>query len=138
MPPRTTMTLIPTLLAVAALASCAQAPKPQPDLRYPAPQTSSLDIQLRRHDETQVTLVNTSARAFPAATLWINAQFARDIPPLAVGQSATFDLYTFRNEYGESFRAGGFFSTERPDTVVLAQLAVANELIGLTVVNGKP
>lgn len=105
---------------------------------YPAKvQSGSIDVQLRR-DETTVSLTNTSANAFPESTLWLNAQFCRPMPALGVGETVSFDLTTFRNEYHEAFRAGGFFATERPDTIVLAQIELENELVGLAVVKGKP
>jgi len=105
---------------------------------YPAKaQSGSIDVQLRR-DEKTVSLTNTSARSFPESTLWLNAQFCRPLPALGVGETLSFDLSTFRNEFHEAFRAGGFFATERPDTIVLAQIELENELVGLVVVKGKP
>lgn len=103
---------------------------------YPAKaQAESVDVQVRR-EETTITVVNTSSRAFPESTLWLNAQFSKPIAPLAVGQTATYDLWAFRNEFSEPFRAGGFFATERPDVIVLAQIELENEMLGLVVVKG--
>lgn len=130
--------LAAALAATAALASCSGPAKVDYARPYPAKaQSQSIDVQLRR-DETTVFITNTSARAFPESTLWINAQYARPLPALAVGQSVSFDLSSFRNEFSEPFKSGGFFATERPDTIVLAQIELESELVGLVVVNGKP
>ncbi len=106
---------------------------------YPAEkaQNAVVDAQVRR-EEASITIVNTSARPLPESTLWLNGQYGRPIPALDVGRTLNLDLSTFKNEYGESFRAGGFFATERPDTIVLAQIELESELVGLVVVQGKP
>ncbi len=120
------------------VASCSGPAKVDYARPYPAKaQSESIGVQLRR-DETAVTVTNTSARSFPESTLWLNAQYARPLPALGVGETVSFDLATFRNEYSESFRAGGFFATERPDTIVLAQIELESEFVGLVVVKGKP
>lgn len=126
-------------MALAAICSACSGPSKIDYARpYPAKtQNQSIDVQLRR-DETTVFVTNTSARDFPESTLWLNAQFARPLPPLGVGQSVSFDLSSFRNQYSEPFKAGGFFATERPDTIVLAQIELESEFVGLVVVNGKP
>ncbi len=119
------------------LAGCSGAQKVAYARAYPGkPQSGSVDVQVRR-DETRISLINTSARAFPASTLWINAQYSKPIGPLAVGQAATFELSDFRNEFSEPFRAGGFFATEKPDVVVQAQLELEEEMVGFVVVQGK-
>ena len=53
---------------------------------------------------------------------------------MPIGQTRRFDLREFVNEYGERFRAGGFFATERPDDVVLVQIEHGGRLDGLLVV----
>ena len=44
------------------------------------------------------------------------------IDGLAVGQTLRLPLGTFRNEFSEAFRGGGFFAPERPERLVLAEL----------------
>ncbi|MFM9958412.1 MAG: hypothetical protein ACKVZJ_10060 [Phycisphaerales bacterium] len=100
-------------------------------------QSGSVDAQVMR-DEDRLTIINTSARPFRETTLWLNAQYGRVVPALDVGRTITLDLSSFKNEFGESFRAGGFFATERPDAIVLAQVELEAELVGLVVVRGKP
>lgn len=107
---------------------------------YPAekPQREVLNIQLIR-DMDQLTLTNTTARPFGPTVIWLNQEFWQEIPGLEVGQSLRLDLGEFRNQYGKKFRAGGFFATERPKNVVLAQLETpdSDSLLGLIVVDGE-
>jgi hypothetical protein len=103
--------------------------------------TAVLDVQVKR-DVTRITTTNTSGRAFAEPTvIWINRRFSRSIGAWGVGETLTLDLDQFRDNFGEQFRAGGFFSANRPDDVVLVELETgsgdARELIGLVVVQGK-
>jgi hypothetical protein len=100
-----------------------------------------LDVQVVR-DVTQISSTNTSARAFAEpTTMWINRRFSRPIGAWGVGETLTIDLEQFRDNFGEQFRAGGFFSANRPDDVVLVELETGEgdgrELVGLVVVKGK-
>lgn len=107
---------------------------------YPAekPQREVLNIQLIR-DMDRLTLTNTTAKPFGPTIIWLNQEFWQEIPGLDVGKSLSLDLGEFRNQYGKKFRAGGFFATERPKNVVLAQLETidSDSLLGLVVVNGE-
>lgn len=127
------------LCCAASMWGCSHGARMGAGPEYPRTKVQSavVDVQLARSEE-RVTLTNTSPRSFPAATLWLNAQYGSPVPELPAGRAITLDLSAFKNEYGESFRAGGFFATERPDTVVLAQLELEDELIGMPVVKGKP
>lgn len=106
---------------------------------YPATdQGDTLDIQVVR-DSTVIRLTNTTARSFGPSRLWVNRWFSRGIDRFEVGQTLELSLWDFRDQYGESFRAGGFFSTRKPEQLVLAQLQSGDELFGLVVVNrGEP
>jgi len=96
-------------------------------------QSSVMDIQVFR-DETVIHFTNTTARAFPACRMWINKWFSKDIPALGVGQTMSLSLHDFKDQFGEPFRAGGFFASDRPARLVLAQLELEGELLGLIVV----
>jgi len=107
--------------------------------------TEVLDVQVVR-ETTHIRATNTSPRSFQQpTTLWINRRFSRPIGAWAIGQTITLDLRDFRDNFGERFRAGGFFAAERPDNVVLAELETpsvsgSNDtavLIGLVVAQGK-
>ncbi len=91
----------------------------------PVKQTRVVDVQVLR-DETEVTLTNTTAADLPAGLLWINAWFSAPFEGLRIGQTVTLQLVRFTDRYGRSFRAGGFFATELPDRLVLAQLQPAS------------
>lgn len=124
------------LLAAMTLAGCQSGPSAAatgPAYPEEKAQTTTLDIQVVR-DETRISLTNTTARAFGKSRLWINRWFSRDIEQFDVGQTLEFDLTEFRDQYGESFRAGGFFATKKPERLVLAQLETADTLVGLVVV----
>lgn len=99
-------------------------------------QTKTLDVQVIRN-ETEITMVNTTANALPEGTMWINGQFSHGFEGLAPGARTTMSLKSFHNEYGEAFRAGGFFATQRPSSLVMAQIETTESMIGLVVVNGE-
>jgi hypothetical protein len=99
-------------------------------------QIETINVQVLRK-ETEITLTNTSARALPATTMWINRQYSRPIDSLDIGRSVTLPLGSFRNEFSEPFRAGGFFATEKPDRIVQVQLETEDGLVGLLMVGER-
>jgi hypothetical protein len=138
-PPSTPRILPAVRLALLAVCLCALAPlvagcrsAPTPvdwareypvDLvRAPKP----LDIQVFRNART-LEFSNTTAKALPAGTLWINRRFALPFDGLAVGATFERPLTDFRDEFSDPFRAGGFFAREAPDTVVMVELEVPAE-----------
>ncbi|MBC7771747.1 MAG: hypothetical protein H7210_04560 [Pyrinomonadaceae bacterium] len=124
------MTGLPILLS-----ACGGAQAIQEGAVYPADraQTSVVDIQVFR-DETVITFTNTTARSFPACRMWINKWFSKEIPAIGVGQTVSHSLHDFQDQYGDAFRAGGFFASDRPARLVLAQLEIGDEMVGLIVV----
>lgn len=129
-----------TLAGCLLLLGCAAPPASIPHARpYPEdiPAGPTIDIQVFPR-ATRLELTNTTARSFGPSTLWLNKAYSRPIDGLAVGQSLSIPLAEFRNEHGEPFRGGGFFATEPPDRLVLAQLetgpAGRRELLGLVVI----
>jgi hypothetical protein len=133
------------LVALLSLAGCDSAPKRDyvAAREFPSELKRSvvLDVQVVR-DVTQISSTNSSARAFAEpTTMWINRRFSRPIGAWGVGETLTIDLEQFRDNFGEQFRAGGFFSANRPDDVVLVELETGEgdgrELVGLVVVKGK-
>ena len=103
-------------------------------------QTSTIDVQAQRF-ETQLRITNTSPRALGAGTVWVNSQWAYPLDGLEIGETVSLPLGRFLNEYSERFRSGGFFASERPDTLMLVQFEPAenpeNELIGLVAVGTR-
>jgi uncharacterized protein YceK len=93
-------------------------------------QAEVLNIQVFRN-VTDLELTNTTARSFGPGRLWINERYSREIDGLAIGESLDLPLSEFVDEFGDSFRAGGFFATRDPDPLVLAQLESEGVLYGL-------
>jgi hypothetical protein len=116
------------LAACVALTGCASwfAP-PAATLRreriYPVglPRAGVLDVQVVR-EGTTIRSTNTSPRAFGPSILWLNQRYALPIARWEPGQTLTMNLGDFRDEFGDAFRAGGFFASEPPEPVVLAEV----------------
>lgn len=102
---------------------------------YPEAKTQSrtLDIQVVR-TQTTIQLTNTTARAFGKSRLWLNRWYSAEIPALAVGQSIELRQDSFRDQYGEAFRGGGFFATRKPQKINLVQLETEDGMVGLIAV----
>ena len=127
----------------AALSGCRSAPRPVAYARpYPeAAQAESINIQVFRRTKS-IELTNTTARAFGKSTLWLNARFCRPVDSLGIGESLTLPLSEFRDEFYEPFRGGGFFASEPPDRLVLAQIETTGTegkpvMLGMVVVGGE-
>jgi len=136
-----------------SLGGCRSVKMPGPDAReYPDSllQTAVADIQVRRDGPT-LTMTNTTAHAFGPSTVWLNARFFRKIDAFAVGETLELDSREFEDQYGDTFRGGGFFEWENPERLVLAQLETdpvqgiptdqivnGKQMIGMVVVDGKP
>lgn len=120
----------------ALLTSCGSGQSISEGPVYPSARAQSgvADIQVFR-DETVITFTNTTARDFPPCRMWINKWFSREIPSLRIGQTMTLSLHDFKDQFGEAFRAGGFFASDRPARLVLAQLELGEEMLGLIVVS---
>ncbi len=111
----------------------------EPGPAYPQEtgQSAVLDIQAFRR-ETELLLTNTTAEPFPGGgRIWVNAQFSYPFDSFEIGQTLLLDLREFVNEFGERFRAGGFFATELPDDVVLVQIEHGGRIDGVVVVRNE-
>lgn len=85
------------------------------------PKGEIFDIQVFR-ESTTLHMTNTTTRDFGPSTIWLNQRYSSPIDGLASGQTITMDLKVFVDEFGETYRAGGFFSQRIPAPVVLCQL----------------
>ncbi|MCH2132821.1 MAG: hypothetical protein MK116_03630 [Phycisphaerales bacterium] len=94
--------------------------------------TNVLPIQVFR-DGTHIEIVNSTDLGWTDATLWVNQRYAASIKQLAPGQRVTMNLFTFRDDLGEKFRAGGLFRTRPAAKVELIELqsAEGEPLVGL-------
>ena len=125
-----------TVCALAWLAGCA-APGPQPEARsFPSSlpvEPGVLDIQVI-HREQQIRMTNTTAQDFGPFDLWLNKWYVRPVSGLRIGESRTISLRDFRDEFSQTFRAGGFFATEAPEPVVAAHIEMDGRLHRLIVI----
>ena len=94
------------------------------------------DIQVFRR-VTRLVMTNTTATPLGPGRVWVNQRFSREVEGLGVGETIVLDLREFRDVFGESFRAGGFFATKEPDHVVLVEYERADALDGLVVVRDR-
>jgi hypothetical protein len=83
-----------------------------------------------------IELTNTSDRAFGPSTLWLNARYSRPIEGFAVGQTLVIPITEFVDQHSDRARAGGFFATEAPERIVLAQIEVPAAGDGAAAVGG--
>lgn len=130
------------ILIVLVLSGCGSTPvatEERPAYPRHIRQAEVLDIHVLR-DETRITATNTSGMNLGPALVWLNGRYSLPIRAWAPGETLTFRLADFADEYGERFRAGGFFSTEAPEPLVLAQVQPEGEerLIGLLVIGQRP
>lgn len=127
------------------LAACSSTPNaiPASPPVYPSEATTQaqvLNVQVLRSGPT-MTFTNTTAQPLGPCRMWLNRRYSRMIDRVEVGQTVSFDLYSFVDEFGDTFRGGGFFSTERPEKLVLTQLETENpggppSLVGFITIAG--
>jgi hypothetical protein len=133
------------LVALLLLGACRAAPTTIQEGRfYPvdAAHGPTLDIQVFRAS-TRIEMTNTTATPFGPSTMWLNARFSRTLPGLAPGEHTVLALTDFKDQFGESFRAGGFFARETPDLLSLAEIETVRAdgskmVLGLVVVGQDP
>lgn len=96
----------------------------------------TLNIQVFRR-ETELEFTNTTAEPIPPCRMWLNAWYSREIDGLGVGETLRLPLREFKDQYGDSFRGGGFFAPELPERLALAELQIGERMMGLVVVGGE-
>lgn len=79
------------------------------------------DVQVFR-DVTLLKFTNTTTRDFGPSVLWLNKRYSYPISGLASGETVEIDLNNFVDEYGDVYRAGGFYAQRSPAPVVLVEL----------------
>ena len=80
--------------------------------------------------------VNSTAHSFGSSNLWINQQYTQPLPPIPAGSTLRVNLWDCYDDLGDQFNAGGFWRTDEPTQLVLAQLQLGDEqpLVGLLVI----
>ncbi len=137
------------VLGLALASGCHSKPAPVAYAReFPKDlqQDEVLNIQVFKDAKT-IEFTNTTGREFGPCTLWLNARFSRPIDRIAVGETIKVPLADFKDQWQDEFRGGGFFATQRPTRLVLAQIETPrpdilkegekSRLIGLVVVRGE-
>lgn len=129
--------LIGLILGAGFGAGCAAGPvdyaRAYPENKEPA---QTINVQVFRRED-HISFTNTSPYDFGPSTLWVNAAYSRPIDALHIGQTVDLSLHDFRNEHSQPFRAGGFFATELPSKLVLAEIESGDRLYGLIVVEDR-
>lgn len=118
--------VVVTVLMMPLLGSCAaleEQTRATPGPAYPMtmPMGEVYDIQVFR-DVGTMRFTNTSPRTFEPSRIWINQRFSRLFAGVAPGETVELPLIEFVDEYGDTFRAGGFFANRSPEALVLVQI----------------
>jgi hypothetical protein len=114
----------------------------EPHSAYPEQITQGevFDVQVFR-DVTLLRFTNTTTRDFADSILWINKRYSMAVPGFRSGETVELDLHSFVDEFGDVYRAGGFFAQRTPAPVVLVQIeTIENDapvLHGFVVVENK-
>ncbi|MEM8738354.1 MAG: hypothetical protein AAGG38_07745 [Planctomycetota bacterium] len=80
-----------------------------------------LDVVVRREGET-VIFVNRTASVYRDVQVWLNQQYVRDLPGIAIGTDNRFTLTRWVNEHREPFPVGSLLSPDKADPLLLAEL----------------
>ena len=140
MPRRATSFLL--LCIVIAAPGCARktydpawATRPYPNQLHT---TTTVDMQVFRTD-TKMEIVNSTARSYSNFDMWINQRYVAHVESLPAGQSITLSLWDFRDVYGNTFYAGGFFRTYEatPLRMVEIQPGVDQKMVGLVTIRAE-
>ncbi len=132
-------------LGVVPLAGCQlfseqQTAEPGPAYPDALPRGTTAEVQVFR-DVTTLRLTNTTAHTFGPGRLWLNQQYSTPVDTLEPGETWELDLRRFVDEFGDVYRAGGFFAQREPAAVVLVEIesgpADDRRLVGFVVVDNK-
>ena len=133
---------LPILKLFVALSFLSGCQTPPPDITkattsYPLAlhTANAIPIQVVR-DQEFITIVNSTATDFNNAVLWINQQYTQPLPPMPAGSTIRINLWHCYDALGEQFNAGGFWRTDEPTQLVMAELQSGEfqPLVGLIVI----
>lgn len=115
------------------LCGCATTLAPGPSYPASLERAGAIDVQAKVRDGA-IEFTNTTASPLPAGRLWVNAWYSAPTPSVEVGETIRIPVGALRDEHGEAMRGEGFFATEAPEEVLLAELQAERRLVGLVVV----
>ena len=100
--------------------------------------TNSISIQVIR-DQEYVKIVNSTAYDFMESILWVNQQYTQPLPPMPSGSTIRVNLWGCFDSLGDQFNAGGFWRTDEPTKLVIAELQQSDSqpLVGLLVIGER-
>lgn len=113
-----------------------------PHSPYPEeiPQGEIFDVQVFR-DVTVLKFTNSTTHDFGESVVWLNKRYSLPIAGFASGETVELDLRLFVDQFGDTYRAGGFYAQRDPAPVVLFQIeTIENDepvLFGFVVVQNK-
>ena len=114
----------------------------EPHAAYPADiaQGEIFDVQVFR-DITVLKFTNSTTHDFDDSVVWLNKRFSLPIAGFVSGETIEIDLRLFVDEFGDTYRAGGFYAQREPAPVVLFQLETVENnapvMYGFVVVENK-
>ena len=121
---------------MATLSGCAATtPTERIARRYPigAPHAPTLPIQFVI-EARRVEFTNSTGAVFGPSVRWLNQWYSVAIDGMAIGETVSIPISQFVDEHGLQMRGGGFFATEAPERIVLAELQTPDGLRGMPVV----
>lgn len=94
-----------------------------------------VDMQVFRRD-TDIEIVNSTARSYTDFDLWINQRYVRHVDSLPAGGSIKLSLWEFHDDLGDAFYAGGFFRSYEPTPVRLVEIQPRSDqpMVGLVTI----
>ncbi|MBL4591049.1 MAG: hypothetical protein JKY96_03725 [Phycisphaerales bacterium] len=124
-----TITVLGSLVAPVAMSGCqlfSEKLTADPGPAYPETiaRGQVFDVQVFR-DVDQLIFTNTTPVGFGPSVVWLNKRFSSPIASIAAGETITMDLHFFVDQWGETYRTGGFFAQRDPAPVVLVELETA-------------
>jgi hypothetical protein len=130
---RMNLRIIACGLVIFALAGCQKTLRPGPSYPSTIERLGAVDVQVvTRRGVLEFT--NTTAEPLPAGRLWVNAWFSAPTERVEVGETFRVPISALHDEHGETMRGEGFFATEAPEEIYLAELQTNAGLTGLVVV----
>lgn len=117
-----------------------RAAEPGPSYPIDLPRGTVAPVQVFR-EVTKLRMTNTTARTFGPGRLWLNQEHSLEVGVFEPGDTWELDLRGFVDEFGDLYRAGGFFAQRDPAAVVLVEIETGpadnRELVGFVVVENR-